>query len=115
MTPEAHLQSECFKWFRLQYPRYRMLFFAIPNGGSRNPIEARNLKLQGVTPGVSDTFLAVPKKQYFGLWIEFKIGKNTLSDEQALFLNLARSVGYATAVVYSFDEFYKLITNYLSK
>lgn len=91
------------------------MFFAIPNGGSRNKIEARNLKLQGVTPGVPDTFLAVPREPYSGLWIEFKAGKNKTTEEQIRFLNLASSVGYATAVVYSFDEFYRLITNYLTK
>lgn len=115
MSPEARLQAACFEWFRYQYPKLKHLFFAIPNGGSRNKIEALNLKKQGVTPGVPDTFLAVPKRPYSGLWIEFKHGSNTTTDEQARFLNLASSVGYATAVIYSVDEFMTLVTNYLNR
>ena len=114
MTPEAKLQSECFKWFRYAYPRYKKLFFAIPNGGSRNKIEAKNLKLQGVVPGVSDTCLAVPKGKYHGLYVEFKFGRNKLSDEQKEFLEQAAAQGYATATVWSFDEFQTVIENYLT-
>jgi hypothetical protein len=114
MTPEAKLQSECFKWFRYAYPRYKKLFFAIPNGGYRNKIEARNLKLQGVVSGVSDTCLAVPKGKYHGLYIEFKYGRNKLSDEQDEFLKEVASQGYATATVWNFDEFSNIILNYLS-
>ena len=114
MTPEAKLQTECFKWFRYAYPKYRKLFFAIPNGGSRNKIEARNLKLQGVVAGVSDTCLAVPRGQYHGLYIEFKYGRNDLSDEQIEFMKHVAEQGYATATVWSFDEFINVIKNYLN-
>lgn len=114
MTPEGKLQSECVRWFRYAYPRVGKLFFAIPNGGSRNKIEASNLKKQGVTPGVSDTYLAVPKKGYHGLWIEFKYGKGELSKAQEEFLKQAKNQGYATATVWSFDEFEKVINDYLN-
>lgn len=114
MTPEAKLQSECVKWFRYAYPKYKKLFFAIPNGGSRNKIEARNLKLQGVVAGVSDTCLAVPRGKYHGLYVEFKYGKNDLSDDQQEFLKEVAAQGYATGTVWSFDEFSDVILNYLS-
>ena len=39
--------------------------FAVPNGGSRNVIEAANLKAQGVMAGVSDLILLLPHKVYF--------------------------------------------------
>lgn len=113
MTQEGKLQSECFKWFRYSYPRYRKLFFAIPNGGSRNKLEAKNLKLQGVVPGVVDTYLAVPRKGYHGMYIEFKYGKNDLSEDQEDFLKQVSEQGYATATVWTFDEFLRVIQNYL--
>lgn len=115
MTPEAKLQTECFKWFRYAYPKYRKLFFAIPNGGSRNKIEARNLKLQGVVAGVSDTCLAVPRGKYHGLYVEFKYGKNNLSEDQEEFLKQVAEQGYATATVWSFDEFSNVINNYFNE
>jgi hypothetical protein len=114
MTPEARLQSECFKWFRLAYPQYKKLFFAIPNGGTRNKIEARNLKLQGVVAGVSDTFLAIPRNGKHGLFIEFKYGKNDVTYDQEYFLKEVDDQGYETSVVWSFDEFMNLIEKYLS-
>lgn len=115
MSPEAKLQTACVRWFRYAYPQHRMLFFAIPNGGSRNLIEASNLKLQGVVAGVSDTFLTVPKGKHHGLYIEFKYGKNKLSDLQSEFLKQVEQQGYATATVYSFDEFSKIIKNYFNE
>lgn len=115
MTPEAKLQTECVKWFRYAYPRYQMLFFAIPNGGSRNEIEARNLKLQGVVAGVSDTCLAVPQGKYHGLYVEFKYGKNDLSEKQEEFLKQVAEQGYATATVWTFDEFSNVINDYFNE
>lgn len=123
---ESALQIACFKWFRMQYRRYEKMFFAIPNGGSRTTkqvknkagnyvtisLEGKRMKEEGVTPGVADTFLSVPCNGFHGLYIELKWGKNTLSDEQKEFLGQARDQGYATAVVYSFDEFKKTIENY---
>ena len=115
MTPEATLQSSCFKWFRYAYPQYSKLFFAIPNGGSRNILEATNLKRQGVTAGVSDTFLSVPNAKRHGLYIEFKIGKNKVSRLQQVFFTAAEQQGYATATVYSFDEFITTVKNYFNE
>ena len=40
-------------------------FFAVPNGGSRNLIEARNLKLEGVRAGVSDLVVVLKDKVVF--------------------------------------------------
>ena len=126
-TQEGKLQAECFKWFRYAYPRYKKLFFAIPNGGSRSKkavkdktgktifvsLEGKRMKEEGVTPGVSDTFLAIPRNGFHGLYTEFKYGKNDLSDEQEEFLKEVMEQGYATAVVWSFDEFEQVINEYL--
>lgn len=111
---ESSLQSACFRWFRLAYPNYRLLFFAIPNGGSRNVFEAHNLKLQGVLPGVSDTFLAVPNNRFAGLFIEFKFNKNKLSPNQSAFFDAVSAHKYATATIYDFDSFRLLISKYLN-
>ena len=45
---EHSLQVCCVHWFRLQYPQYATLLFAVPNGGARNAITAGKLKAEGV-------------------------------------------------------------------
>lgn len=66
--------------------------FAVPNGGSRNIIEAANLKAQGVMAGVSDLILLLPKKVYF---IELKNpnGKGRQSPGQREFEENVRAYG----------------------
>lgn len=66
--------------------------FAVPNGGSRNIIEAANLKAQGVMAGVSDLILLLPKKVYF---IELKNpnGKGRQSPAQREFEDNVRAYG----------------------
>ena len=77
-------------------------------------MEAYNLKLQGVTSGVSDTFLAVPNNHFAGLFIEFKVGHNKLTNNQTAFLKAVTSQKYATATIYDFDSFRSLISKYLN-
>lgn len=85
----------------------------IPNGGSRNVIEAINLKKQGVLAGVADLQLAIPNKQYHSLFIEMKFAKNKQQPSQIEFQKAVEKQGYKYALVYSFDEFMQLINDYL--
>jgi len=121
-SKEAQLQSECVRWFRYQYKDHAMLLFAIPNGGSRNIIEATNLKRQGVVAGVADMFLAIPRYEnnwygltctHNGFFIEFKYGKNGQTTEQKNFQIEVEQQGYLYALVNSFDQFKELIETYL--
>lgn len=112
---EAKLQSECFRWFRYAYPKHRKLFFAIPNGGSRNIIEASNLKAQGVVAGVADTFLLISGRGLYGLFIEFKVGKNNLTYEQSEFMCQVKKNNYGFEVVRNIDDFMNIIKNYLNE
>jgi hypothetical protein len=99
---------------RAQYhPILRDYLFAIPNGGSRHPIEARNLKREGVKAGVSDLFLAYPSGMYNGFFLEMKRKGGRLSANQKEWLQLVTNAGYAAGVAYSAAEAWKLLTNYL--
>ncbi len=102
---EAQLQAAIFKWLH-RHPKFKKtkLIFAVPNGGSRNPIEAANLKRQGVTSGVSDIVCLIPSQTYHGFVMELKSGKNKPTSNQELFLAQAFSVGYAPYVCYTIDE-----------
>lgn len=75
------------------------LLFAIPNGGFRHISVAMKLKQEGVRAGVPDLFLALPRGNYHGLFIEMKKAKGgRVSDSQnAVMTSLVRQ-GYACAV-----------------
>lgn len=53
---ERESQRTVVQYVRMKYPD--VVIFAIPNGGSRNKIEAANLKKDGVLAGVPDLFIA---------------------------------------------------------
>jgi hypothetical protein len=80
----------------------------IPNEGKRSPIFGKILKKQGLRAGASDVFCAIPhsvsETQYHGLFIEFKVGKNTLTEKQIRFRDAVVRAGYRHATVYSVDE-----------
>lgn len=111
---ESKLQSECVKWFRYQYPQYKGLLFAIPNGGHRNIITARILKAEGVLAGVADLFFAKPSDGVHGCFIEMKFGKGKQTESQKAFSAEVIKHGYLYWICYSFDDFQKLITQYLT-
>ena len=116
-TPlESQEQTALFDW--AEYQKNTMpelaLMFHIPNGGSRNKIEAARLKRQGVKKGVSDVFLSCPKGGYHGLYIEMKRQKGgVLTKEQSDWLELVAKYGYKVAVCYGAEAAIKEITDYL--
>lgn len=95
----------------------REFLFSIPNGGSRHKIEAIRLKKEGITPGVSDLFFALPvflgNRSLSGLWVEVKSLRGKLSSTQRDFLWKMQAVGYGVCVVRSLEEFQMVIKKYL--
>ncbi len=95
--------------------------FAIPNGGSRNLITGKRLKMEGVTRGVPDCMIAIPtmhqgllgKKYRGGLFIEFKVGSNRPTKEQAEFILRLRAKGYEATVCYTLEEAQAVVKKYL--
>lgn len=108
-------QSQLFLWASWQsglYPELNMLYH-IPNGGSRNKIEAANLKKQGVKSGVPDICLPVSRKEHHGLYIELKVGKNKPSENQKKWISDLNDQGYLAVVCYGWEEAAKVISDYL--
>ncbi len=108
---EAETQQTLFEWSKFN-PELKLMF-AIPNGGSRNKIEGKRLKQQGVKAGVPDIFLPVAKNGYHGLFLELKVEKNKLSKKQADWIKELKKQGYKAVVVYGFDEAMKVLTEYI--
>lgn len=87
--------------------------FHVPNGGSRNRVEAANLKRQGVKAGVPDIFLPVARGGFHGLFVEMKAEGGRLSEKQEEWLADLHAQGYAVKVAYGWEEARKAIEAYL--
>jgi hypothetical protein len=113
---EAQEQVALFQWARMNRGKYPALdlLHAIPNGGSRNPIEARHLKEQGVKPGVPDICLPVPSAHHTALYIELKRRKGgRVSDEQRGWIAALNRVGCRAVVCKGWEEAKAEIERYL--
>lgn len=110
---EHDLQCDCVQLFRERNPHLALLLFAIPNGGQRHLSVAAKLKAEGVLSGVPDLFLALPSGEYHGLWLELKVGKNKLTDNQKKMFALLTEQGYKCVEVRSVEEFIEVTEEYL--
>ncbi|MDR0619194.1 MAG: VRR-NUC domain-containing protein [Bacteroidales bacterium] len=110
---ESKLQQSCVKWFRLQYPK--LVLFAVPNGGSRNVLEAAKMKREGVMAGVADLILLKQNANYGALCIEMKYGGGRQSDHQKQFEKYCHRYGYQYAVCRTFDEFRDTVECYINE
>jgi hypothetical protein len=99
-------------WFRRQYPNE--LLFAIPNGGSRHPYEAANLKRAGVTAGIPDLMLACARNGYHGMFIEMKRVKGGKVSVTQIEIAIAlQEKGYLTVVAEGADKAKMYVENYM--
>lgn len=113
---EAQEQTTLFQWAAFMskiYPELALIH-AIPNGGSRNPIEAHNLRLQGVRAGIPDIFLPCARKGFHGLYIELKRRKGgRVSVEQKKMLLALNEQGYKAVVCHGWEEAKNTILEYM--
>ena len=108
-------QMAVITWARWQedtYPELKLLYH-VPNGGSRNKVEAAKFKQMGVRAGVPDLVLPVPKGIYCGLFIEMKYDKGRLQESQKDYLNKAMYYGHCCYVCYSAEDAIGIIKEYL--
>lgn len=77
------------------------MFFAIPNGGSRNRLEALKLKRTGTTAGVPDLEILHLGR---ALFVELKTAKGALSKTQRHTIPRIEAAGCPVAVCRSLDE-----------
>lgn len=113
-SEEADIQSEFFKQVGLFFPHIPdKLLFSVPNGGSRNKLEAINLKRQGVKSGVSDVILLIPKGGFASLCMEFKTKTGKQSEEQKEFQKQTEKCGSKYVIVRSVKEAIEKVREYL--
>ena len=112
----ASEHDEQVRLFRIaaQHPELETMF-AIPNGGHRSKATAGRLKAEGVKSGVPDIFLPVKSREYGGMFIEMKVGRNKPTENQREWLFDLSVAGYYCTTCYGADEALAEILWYLEK
>lgn len=102
-----------FQWIDTQ-PRISPYVFHIPNGSNKSSIMAGvRLKRSGVRAGIPDIFVAIPRGEYHGLWIEMKSMNGKLSEAQEGYLKRFNAIGYMGQACYGFEAAKALTEAYL--
>ena len=114
---EAAEQTWLFHWAsdmaRLKWPELDLMYH-VPNGGSRNRVEAARLKAQGVKAGIPDICLPVARGGYHGLYIEMKRQHGgVLSDDQKDKIPRLKEQGYRVEVCKGFQKAADVIEAYM--
>lgn len=109
MQKEHDLQVKCYQFVKNNFPRHSRLFFAIPNGGTRNKIEASRMKQSGTTSGVPDLqFIHAGKTTFF----ELKREKGSrVSEEQKKFISDAKRNKIAVYLIKTEKQFIEIFLN----
>jgi hypothetical protein len=95
-TTEFEEQCALVEWARLherKYPGLELLFH-VPNGGLRDKATAGKLKAMGTRAGVPDLILPIARRGFNGLFLELKVGRNTLTMLQRHWLEVLAAQGY---------------------
>ena len=99
--PSEHQEQKAFvNWFRATYEGF--LIYSIPNGGTRNLLEAKFLKDEGMLKGAFDLIVLTDKCPIF---IEFKRVKEAnpkISKEQKEFKKFLDDNNYKNFFAFGF-------------
>lgn len=106
--PEDRLQMQVVQFLKAAAPD--CLYWHVPNGGSRNVIEARKLQSMGVRPGVADLSFVLPGGR--AAFIELKAGKGRQQPSQAVFEEEVSGLGAAYTVCRSVDDVQRTLTGW---
>lgn len=88
----------------------------VPNEGKRSVRVAAILKAEGMRPGTPDFFLAVPRHNSSGFWIEMKRQKGGIvSDNQTHMMSILEGLGYEVQVCRGAEEALHAIQEYLAE
>ena len=114
MKPEQVMQINLVNWFGWAYPDYKEDLHHFANERKCSYNEGRTLKRMSVQAGVLDLFLALPRQNWGGLWLELKITPNELTKEQKEFMKRKQKNGYVCAAVWDkWEEGKDIIIEYL--
>lgn len=109
MNYEDLIQQQVLIWYKNEYQRHgKGLFFSIPNGGSRNMIEAKKLKETGLMAGASDLILLHNSKCIF---VEIKTQTGMQSEKQKEFESKVTFLGFEYWLIRDLETFKYMVEN----
>ena len=110
MKSENKVQNECFVWFTnnfcLKNHSPKCVFFSIPNGGSRNVLEAVTLKQTGLRKGASDFVVLMQNRAIF-FEAKTEIGKQS-PDQKEFEIDVGK-LGFEYYLIRSLEQFKSII------
>lgn len=116
---EHNMQVEVFRHARMKYPILETLMFAVPNARACSPRQGNWLKKEGVTAGVPDIVILVPRGLFHFMTIEMKLPKyeshrsSGLSDLQIKFMYECNKIGGHSIACHSTQEALDIIDWYM--
>jgi hypothetical protein len=114
---EDQHQAEIIRWYNntfcLKHHNPRGIIFSVPNGGSRNKVEAMTLKATGLLAGVSDTILILPNGKL--IFCEVKTETGSQSPEQIEFQKRVEAFRFEYWLVRGLDDFQKKVCQSLAQ
>lgn len=96
-SPEHVLQKQINNLLSL----YKIMHFAVPNGGLRNLKVAKKLKDEGVLAGVSDLIIVLQGRVVF---VELKTKTGVQSVSQKVFQKNVEALGHTYLIWRSFED-----------
>lgn len=103
---EDQLQQQIVIDFRNRNLKNDNLIFSVPNGGSRNQIEAMKLKKTGTLAGVSDLIIILRNRIIF---LELKTEKGIQSEVQKNFQNKVEALGFEYLLIRNLKQYENLM------
>jgi hypothetical protein len=117
MAESKYVPTEDYEQIKLAVwlTKQKIKFYAIPNGGRRNLLEAMKLKRAGVQRGVPDICVPIPSGGYHSLYLELKRQKGGVTSfEQKEWINWLNDNGFYVRVANGFEEAKMVVEFYLS-
>ncbi len=109
---QKNIIDECYS-LKYQGIRVSEIIVHIPNGGNRSKSEGAKFKKMGVTAGMPDLLVPVPRNGYGSLYIELKTKKGRIRPEQKIQMKLLEDLGNKVVLCRSVAEAIQVIKDYL--
>jgi len=116
---EFEIQRDLYKRFKIEYPDMIQCFQASLNGvnlsafGKRKFAMINAMKSSGMCVGQSDIFIAVPRHNFCGKYIELKTRTGKPTQAQLDFGDKMLEMGYAFEIAKGYDAGWAAIKSYL--
>lgn len=114
LNPETQLQIDVVNWFGLVFPAYHPVLFASAGGLKTSVVSGKIMQRMGYKAGTPDLFLAVPRGDFHGLFIEVKTHEGRPSPAQREVIANVQAHGYYAEICCGFDRIVDVFTQYLN-